>query len=175
MKTTIPYIAGLATILLLHCNTPNNDGMTTAEKRERVDAMYAEYKSEFPDVADVSPAEVESLRETRGAVLVDVRTPEERAVSMIPGAITEEEFAAQKEQLKDRPVIAHCTIGYRSGLFAKELAAEGYDARNLAGSILAWVHAGYPVIDPETGEPTARVHTYGPEWDLLPEDAEAVW
>ena len=175
MKAVVAYIAALAALLALHCNSPGNEGMTTADKRARVDDMYARYKADFPTVVDVTPAEVERLREASDAVLVDVRTPEERAVSMIPGAISEEEFAEQKEELKDRPIIAHCTIGYRSGVFAKDLASQGYTAYNLAGSILAWVHEGYPVIDPDSGEPTHRVHTFGPDWALLPEQYEAVW
>src|SRR5690606_17848256 len=134
----------------VNCDAPERESMTTAEKRARIEAMYADYKADFPKVADVSPADVERMREEGTAVLVDVRTPEERAVSIIPGAISEQEFDAQKSQLKDRPIIADCTIGYRSGGFAEDLMAEGYDVYNLAGSILAWVHAGYPVIDPAT-------------------------
>lgn len=175
MRPAPRYIAALTALLALHCDTPDYEGMTTAEKRARVEAMYAEYKAEFPEVADVTPAELEALRTMDDAVVVDVRTPKERAVSMIPGAISEEEFAAQKEEFRDRPVIAHCTIGYRSGIFAEGLAADGFTTYNLAGSILAWVHAGYPVVDPVTGEAIKRVHTYGPEWNLLPEDYEAVW
>ena len=48
-----------------------------------------------------------------------------------------------------------------------------FDAVNLKGSILPWVHAGQELVD-DTG-PTRRVHVHGREWGLLPAGYEPVW
>ena len=137
--------------------------------------MYAGYKPSFPEVADVSPNEVVALQQELGPelVLVDVREPREREVSMLPGAISREQFDARRDELAGRTVVAYCTIGYRSGRFADELRKAGVDARNLKGSILAWSHAGLPLV--AGGEPTRRLHVYGADWDLAAEGYETVW
>ena len=68
------------------------DGMTverTPNQEDRVLAMYAEAKQEsFADVPDVSVAELVELRRRGEAIIVDVRSEEERAVSVIPGAMS---------------------------------------------------------------------------------------
>lgn len=149
--------------------------MTDEQKRSAIAEMYRGYHKDFPDVADISSDELVKLREHADVVLVDVRNPDEQAVSMIPGAITKEEFERRKDELRDKPIVVHCTIGYRSGVYADDLAKEGIAAKNLEGSILSWAHAHQPLIDPKSGQPTKRVHVYGREWDLLPEGYEAVY
>lgn len=146
----------------------------TADGRlETIDAMYKEYKADFPEVRDITVSELLELDED-SYVVVDVREVEEQRVSMIPGAVTSETFEANPEKFQDKTVVAHCTIGYRSGLYAEKLAEKGFDARNLKGSVLAWAHAGKPFVDSE-GKETKRVHVYGPKWNLLPPDYEGVW
>ena len=103
-------------------------------------------------------------------MLVDVRSDEERAVSTLPGAVSQEAFEATAPA---GPVVTYCTIGARSGEYADGLRKQGRDVRNLAGSLLAWTHAGGPLTDAE-GEPTRRVHVYGKRWDLIHSDYEAV-
>ncbi len=147
---------------------------SSEETRAEIQALYDSYRADFPGISGVTPEELVQLRAEREIVLVDVREPKERAVSMIPGSITREQFEAEKSSLGDRPVVAYCTIGYRSGEYVEKLVKEGIPARNLEGSILAWVNAGQSVVD-TTGAPTKRVHTYGAKWALLPEDYEAVY
>ncbi len=144
------------------------------EKREKIDEMYSDYRKDFREVQDISAEELAQRLKAQEVVIVDVRDAEERAVSMIPGAITKEEFEAHRPDFAAKPIVAHCTIGYRSGIYAEELADEGIDALNLAGSILSWVHAGQPVVDAD-GNETRRVHVYGAQWNLLPEGYQAVW
>ena len=84
-------------------------------------------------------------------------------------------FEANRGQYPDdATIVAHCTIGYRSGKYVAKLQRQGLDALNLKGSILSWVHAGQPVVTFE-GEETKRVHVYGQKWDLLPQGYKAVW
>ena len=93
---------------------------------------------------------------------------------MIPGAVSKEEFERDKSQYKGHVVIPYCTIGYRSGKYAEKLSGQGWDARNLRGSILAWTHAGRPLVDAD-GNDTKRVHVYGKKWDLAAEGYEGAW
>jgi sodium/bile acid cotransporter 7 len=146
---------------------------TNAARRAKIDEMYAGYRESFPGVPALSPDEFRALREEKDVVLVDTREPEETGVSMLPGALTKEQFEQNMDAYRDRTVVTYCTIGYRSGLYAKRLKEKGLRARNLKGSILAWVHAGGKVVD-EKGE-TRRVHVYGPKWNLLPDGYEPVW
>lgn len=149
---------------------------TEDEAIASIRTMYEGYKDKFPGIAETTPdAIAEDFKEQRDdLVIVDVRTPKEQEVSMIPGALTQKEFEEQRDELKDKRVIVHCTIGYRSGLYVKKLKDQGYDAENLAGSLLLWTHAGLPLVDKE-GQPTQKVHVFGKQWNLVREDYEAVW
>ncbi len=111
----------------------------------------------------------------RPAVLfVDVRPPEERSISMILGAVAEEQFLNNLEQYKDHIIIGYCTISYRSGKLAHELMTKkGITMYNLRGGLLAWVHDGGKIVDPK-GE-TKRIHVYGRKWNLAPSAYEAIW
>lgn len=144
-----------------------------AGRLARIEAMYAGYAKEFPGLPDLGAARALALFKRDGAVFVDVREPAERAVSVIPGALTLEEFLADPARAAGRPVIVYCTIGYRSGVAAERLRARGVPAVNLAGGILAWLHAGGPLV--ADGKPTDRVHVYGAQWDLAPSACRGVY
>ncbi len=163
------------TVIFECCAGENLASLSDAEKRERIEFLYKDYKTEsFPNVKDVHATELAMWLKDGRAVVVDVREPKERAVSTLPGAITREEFERRREEFKDKYVAAYCTIGYRSGLFAKEMAEEGINVFNLNGSVLAWAHSGEPFVDAD-GNETNRVHVYGRQWNLLPEGYEAEW
>ena len=53
-------------------------------------------------------------------------------------------------------------------------AREGLPVTNLAGGMLAWLHAGGTLVDAR-GEPTKTVNVYGRTWDLAPLGYIAVW
>ena len=106
-------------------------------------------------------------------VLVDVRAPEEVAVSMIPGAITQQQFEKSSQRFRDGTVIVYCTIGYRSGQYASKLIEQGFTAKNFKGSILAWCEANQPLVTPQ-GVATNRVHTYSSKYKVS-EKYKAVW
>ncbi len=142
-------------------------------KRQRIEAMYREYRKSFPDTPEVTVSELLLMQEKEEVVVVDAREPREREVSMIPNAISVEELEANLEKYKEHTIVTYCTVGYRSGLLASELRGKNLRAFNLKGSILSWVHEGQPLT--HEGQETRRVHVYGPEWDLAPEGYEAVW
>jgi rhodanese-related sulfurtransferase len=142
-------------------------------KLERIEALFEQYRRSFPDIENLSVEEVLARQKEGNLILVDVRKPEERRVSMIPGAISVGEFERDQAKYTDYTVVAYCTIGYRSGIYVQELSRRNLRSANIKGGILAWVHAGQKVIN-EDGE-TRKVHTYGSRWNLVPEGYEAVW
>lgn len=142
-----------------------------AEKVEKVESMFEQYQSlTFAKVPDVRVEQVDSLK---NPVFVDVRTEKERMVSRIPGSIDQETFEAHPDDYRGRPIVTYCTIGARSGMYAKKLQSDGWDVHNLHGSLLLWTHAGKPLENADG--PTKTVHTYGKKWALVAEGYEAVW
>lgn len=141
--------------------------------RQKINEMYSGYRRFFPGVKEISARDFVALRANKKVVLVDVRTDAERDVSMIPGAISQSEFDAHREIFRNETIVVYCTIGYRSGLMAKELTVQGFDAYNLVGGVLAWAEAGQIFIG-EHGS-TRDVHVYGEKWNVLPPGYRAVW
>ena len=147
--------------------------MSDDAKRLKIEAMYRDYKRNFAGVADIAPAEAMELLRADRALFVDVREEKEQEVSMLPGAVTEQEFLKHPERYRDKVIIGYCTISYRSGVLAEKLKARGITMFNLEGGLLAWVHAGGKVYD-RAGE-TRRIHVYGRKWNLGPKDYDALW
>jgi rhodanese-related sulfurtransferase len=91
----------------------------------------------------------------KGFVLVDVRSPEEHAAGVIPGTDLNIDFRDMKSrhreigaQLEDH-IVVYCQSGHRSNIAAETLADLGYrHVYNVAGSMNAWVEAGFPVERP---------------------------
>lgn len=83
-----------------------------------------------------------------GALLLDVREPDEWRASHAPGAtlIPMASVHGRHGDLpRDRQIIVMCRSGGRSAAVTGSLVAEGFDAVNLAGGICAWSAAGLPV------------------------------
>ncbi len=142
-----------------------------------VERRYAGFRQRlFPAVPDISVAAWDAAAAPAGPgqplLLVDVRAAHEQAVSMLPGAIGRQAFERERERYREHLIVPYCTIGLRSGLYARQLIEEGFAARNLAGSALAWAHAG--LAFEADGKPTRRVHVYGADWNLLPAGYEPV-
>ena len=93
--------------------------------------------------------DVAAHRVGEGAVLLDVRAPNERFDKRIKGsvAIPLTQLAARLAEVpRDRPVIVHCAGGYRSSIAASMLAHAGVDkVSELAGGIAAWEQAHLPL------------------------------
>ncbi|HBO11501.1 MAG TPA: rhodanese-like domain-containing protein [Halieaceae bacterium] len=96
---------------------------------------------------------------------VDVRSEEEMAVSMLPGAITRREYERNPGTYEDARIVPYCTVGARSGKYTRELRERGITAVNYRGSIIDWVEHGEPLVTPD-GEPTKRVHTYSDRFSV---------
>jgi rhodanese-related sulfurtransferase len=147
-----------------------------ASSREQVLEMYAKYKqNDFSEIPDFAAAEAMSLADSLAFVILDVREPKEREVSILAGSVDRKTYDEHRQEWKGRPVLVYCTIGYRSGLATKKLREEGVEAYNIIGGMLGWAHAGGEVLDGKTLEPTRRIHIYGSRWNLLPPGWQGVW
>ena len=122
-----------------------------------------------PEAPTITAAHIQALqtdsRNSGRYVIVDVRDKVETDVSIIPGAITQAEFEKTKRKHRGKAVIAYCTVGYRSGIYAKKLQQNGWKAWNYKGSILDWCNHQLPVRTP-SGQNTKRVHTYNSSYTL---------
>jgi DMSO/TMAO reductase YedYZ molybdopterin-dependent catalytic subunit/rhodanese-related sulfurtransferase/glyoxylase-like metal-dependent hydrolase (beta-lactamase superfamily II) len=84
-----------------------------------------------------------------GAVLLDVREPDEWIEGHAPQAILMPmgEVQARLDDLpEDSRIVVVCRSGGRSAAISDALRAKGYDAVNLTGGMCAWNAAGLPVI-----------------------------
>jgi glyoxylase-like metal-dependent hydrolase (beta-lactamase superfamily II)/rhodanese-related sulfurtransferase len=98
----------------------------------------------------LSPERAAEHIASKDAVVVDVRTPGERAAGSIDGSL-----AIPLSQLRDRlgeiprerSVLVYCAGGYRSSIAASVLAACDFpDVAEIAGGVTAWEQAGQPVV-----------------------------
>jgi rhodanese-related sulfurtransferase len=101
-------------------------------------------------VTAIAEIEVAAVGEvlSAGALLLDVREPEEWDAGHAPGA-----HHVPLGQLPDRMgeldparrVVVICRSGNRSALATEWLATAGFDAANLVGGMQEWAHFGLPV------------------------------
>jgi len=166
-KLMIVLVSLLAIPAILFSAELNN-----TDKKRIVYQMYSDYSKKFPSVKVLTPKKTMHLADSGKLVVVDVRDNREIDVSIIPGAITQKTFLGQTDKYKDKTIVAYCTIGYRSGIFASEMQKRGIDVYNLKGGILAWTLEGGKVYDSK--EPVKRIHVYGEKWKYVPKGYEAV-
>jgi rhodanese-related sulfurtransferase len=80
-----------------------------------------------------------------GAVVLDVRNPDEYEAAHVPEAILiplPELRARLDEVPADEPLYVICASGVRSLRAAEALAQNGYSARSVAGGTIEWVERG---------------------------------
>ncbi len=173
-RSTLMMFAALAALLMLPFQVQGSArALDDAGKKDAVYRMYADYKKAFPAVRDISPRDARTAFDEGRVIFVDTRQPEEMSVSMLPGAVSSDEYLRHSERYADKTAVAYCTISYRSGLFARDQAEQGLAMVNLKGGILAWILEGGPVVD-AAGNPTRSVHVYGDKWDLATDSWESV-
>jgi rhodanese-related sulfurtransferase len=100
----------------------------------------------MPHVVDVHEA---SRRQAAGALLVDVRDPEEWQQGHAPNAklIPLGSLGNRLHEVpRDREVLLICRSGNRSGTAQRQLLRFGYERiSNVSGGMNAWTGAGLPV------------------------------
>jgi rhodanese-related sulfurtransferase len=102
-------------------------------------------------VVPISEIEVAALAErvAEGALVVDVREPDEYAAGHVPGAELIP-LATVPDNLdrfrRDEPTYLICQGGGRSMRACELAAGEGYDVVNVTGGTGAWVASGLDVV-----------------------------
>jgi rhodanese-related sulfurtransferase len=133
---------------------------------------------DFPDVKRITPAELAVWLQDgkrRPPSLLDVRTAAEFEVSHLQKAqrVQPGSPASVIQLPKDQPIVTYCSIGYRSGAFARTLDRSGFtNVSNMEGSIFKWANEGRPVY--RDGKQVKKVHPYNERWGkLLDKDLRA--
>ena len=96
--------------------------------------------------SDLTPLEAEALVR-QGAMLLDVRSAAERRTAKVRGSthLPLDDLGKRGGTLpRDRVIVCQCASGHRSRVADAQLAAQGFDVRNLQGGIQAWQAAGLP-------------------------------
>jgi len=116
------------------CGIPQDDSSTNG----------TDDVSDDNPVPDVTVHDLKQRRDAGNAPFVlDVREPYEAEIASIDAdqLIPVDQLANRLDELKadpDEEIVVHCRSGGRSAKATKLLRAEGYDASNLAGGVLAW-------------------------------------
>ncbi|WP_199312436.1 rhodanese-like domain-containing protein [Phormidium tenue] len=125
----------------------------------------------FPEVPTLTTQQLADwLSQARAPspILLDVRRDDEFAVSHLPEAhcAASLEAALALGLDRDRPIVAYCSVGYRSARLVEQLQGLGYtEVYNLAGSIFKWANEGRSLAS--QSEPAPRVHPYNASWGIL--------
>ena len=138
----------------------------------------------WPAVTHFAAGDVARLMAEKKAVVFDVRTPEEFAVSHLDGAVrvdpavdTAAFLKSHSETVKGKTAVFYCSVGVRSskltarvadGLQAAGAAASG----ELKGGIFAWAGDARPLVDGKG--PTDKVHGYDSSWGKLVKDPKTL-
>jgi len=123
--------------------------------------LLAQTKAE---VREVDTATADELRRQPGAVVLDVREPDEYQQGAIPGAIHIPRGQLESNiegRVPDHsvPVIIHCASGVRSAFAAKTLGELGYtDAVTVAGGFNKWKDENREWAAPRSLTPEQRNH-----------------
>ena len=124
-------------------------------------------RSSFPTVRQISTAELAAQIKNNPPLLIDARQRAEYAVSHLPSAQQSKTVEAVEASgvSRDTPIVVYCSIGYRSSRLAQQLAAAGYSAANLEGSLFQWANEGRPLA--ASGQLTCQIHPYSAIWGRL--------
>ena len=130
----------------------------------------------FPEVSRISTDQLADwlTSDRPSPILIDVRKPEEYAVSHLPGArhLPSVEAIQHSDIPTDATVVLYCSVGYRSARRSQRLQQAGYShVINLDGSIFEWHNNGYPIVANQ--EPVQEVHPYNRWWKALLDDRSA--
>ena len=145
-----------------------------ADVSDVIGGCSAWQQADLPLVSGSSPAPAEvpevGARAAQGmidagALILDVREPDEWRSGHAPGALLcpmGSVRAHLSELPRDGRIVVVCRSGGRSAAVTQSLRAAGFDAVNLAGGMCAWAVAGLPVIVPDEDTSGLVVHRTQP-------------
>jgi len=135
------------------------------------DAVRGQIRREYPSVRQIPPDTLAAWQAAnRPVVLLDIREPNEYAVSRIAGArnvVPNASAAILNDVPKNARIVTYCSVGWRSSAYAERLREAGFtDVQNLDGSIFRWANEGRVVVD-SAGQSVRRVHPFDRLWGRL--------
>ena len=143
----------------------------TGVKVGDLETIKAITRKAYPSVRQISTDTMQEWLQAQGVslLLVDVRAPEEFAVSHLRGAVNlrmnGEVLEAMARQRPARTVL-YCSVGFRSSRLANAVARQGVrDVFNLEGSIFQWANEGRTVY--RGNKVVQQVHPYLKRWTGL--------
>lgn len=100
-----------------------------------------------PNVPEIDIAEL-ARRHAAGAMVIDVRNPDEYVEGHVPGAvlIPLPELGDRWQEVPEGEVLVICKSGARSARAVEALNGVGRTTVNVAGGTMAWIDAGHPVV-----------------------------
>lgn len=130
-------------------------------------------REKFPTVRQLATTDLDAwMKDNSRAkpLILDARKPEEFAVSHLQRAVNAGDdaqlAAALKDIPKDQPIVAYCSVGYRSSALSEKLMKQGFtNVANLEGSIFQWANEGRPVFQGE--QQVKQVHPFDAKWGNL--------
>ena len=159
---SLAFFIALTSSLLIGC----------AAGDEGLAAIHADIVSDYESVAHVSPEDY-LKRDTSNILLLDIREPEEYAVSHIPGAVRVDPSASVETTLTQigdvtgKDIIVYCSVGRRSSNFAAReqialIKMGAASVSNLENGIFGW-HNARRELEDAAGK-TDVVHPYDAIW-----------
>lgn len=135
---------------------------------------------ELKDAAGGVPIELDEIETLQKAgkkiVWLDLRSPEERSVSWIPGSRPSEGFSADTIATDREVVVVYDTIGVDSLPKAQQLNLDKRwtaVVRNLRGGTVAWALAGKSFETPEGLSKKLRISSG--VWNFIPKTYDVTW
>ncbi|MEL6137307.1 MAG: rhodanese-like domain-containing protein [Cyanobacteria bacterium J06628_6] len=173
MRTLISSSPRVLLTLLVGAGVVGLIGCAPVAKRPSWSAVQQTIRREFPTVEQISTQQLSDWLATSDEpppLLLDIRQPEEYAVSHLHDAILATTLADALVVLeqgdKDRRIVVYCAVGYRSSALAEKLMQAGYTrVYNLEGSLFAWANEGRPIY--QGSQSAERVHPYDSKWGKL--------
>lgn len=149
-------------------------GVLWFQKPPTLDDVKASIQEQYPGVRTITADDLQAMLASENPPqLLDVREPEEYAISHLPGALRVDPGAGPEDVFSeldpDRPVVAYCSVGYRSAVLIDRLQPLWASPMfNLEGAIFAWANQGRPLVNREG--PVRRVHPFDARWGQLLEE-----
>lgn len=113
--------------------------------------IKTEIESRLSGVMQINPLAAVRLMDEEGMLILDVREASEYSAGHLRQSLHIPASALKSRlnelvKYKNKPILAYCRSGNRSGSAARQLKKAGFEnVHNLAGGIMAWSNANLPV------------------------------
>ena len=139
-------------------------------RRPSMESLLARIDREFPQIEQITTAELAKRFENAGGVaLYDVRTVEEFDAGHLPGAklleadltpLRANEVLLETGAAPSNPAVFYCSVGYRAAQMAQGLRRMGWtNTAVLRGSIFQWAEEKRPLEAGQGGTPKVHPHS----------------